>query len=235
MTEPARPTYDGLAEARRLLRSIRAATLATLQPAGFPLATLTTIATDFDGTPILLLSQLSAHTRNLDSDGRCSLLLSQGGKGDPLAHPRLSLVGKAHKITEPVQRKILRARFLNRNPKAALYADFGDFSFWRVETAMAHLNGGFAKAADYEGTILASAVPEGLPAIEPGLLERLNGAGRDNLGAKAKAAGGADLPWKATGVDSGGIDLAAREHIWRLDFEAQVTELDELKQRIEKF
>lgn len=235
MTEPARPTYDGFAGARRLLRSIRAATLATLQPAGFPLATLTTIATDYDGTPILLLSQLSAHTRNLDADGRCSLLLSQGGKGDPLAHPRLSLVGLAHKVMEPVQRKNLRARFLNRNPKAALYADFGDFSFWRVEIATAHLNGGFAKAADYDGPILASAVPEGLAAMESALLEKLNNASQTSLKARAAATGAADLPWKATGIDPGGIDLAAGEHIWRLDFDTPGTTMADLKRQIEGF
>ena len=174
MPEPAGNTFDGLALARRLLRSIRAVTLATLAPAdGFPLATLTTMATDLNGAPILLLSQLSTHTRNLDADPRCSLLLAQGGKGDPLAHPRLSLVGRAVKAVELGQRAGLRSRFLNRNPKAALYADFGDFSFWRMELKEAHLNGGFGKAAGYQGLELLSAVVPGLAEVEAGLLERL--------------------------------------------------------------
>ena len=151
MSETGRPAYDGLTQARGLLRGARAAAMASVQPGGFPLATLTTIATCADGAPILLLSQLSAHTRNLDADGRCSLLLTQPGKGDPLAHPRLSLVGVATKVTEPQERAELRARFLAANPKAALYADFGDFSFWRVDVLQAHMNGGFAKAADFTG------------------------------------------------------------------------------------
>ena len=65
-----------------------------LEPDGTPFASLVTIATDADGTPLMLLSRLSAHTRNLLADPRCSLLFSQGGKGDPLAHPRLTVVGR---------------------------------------------------------------------------------------------------------------------------------------------
>ncbi len=224
MTTPARPAYDAPAEARRLLRSVRAATLATLQPGtGFPLATLTSIASDYDGAPILLMSQLSTHTRNLQADGRCSLLLAQGGKGDPLAHPRLSLVGTAHQMTEPAKRQQLRARFLNRNPKAALYADFGDFSFWRVEVALAHLNGGFGKAAEFAGGELVCPVPEGLAEAEAGLLETLNQQGRKPVQAMAVAAGAAALPWRATGLDAGGMDLAAGENLWRLDFASHFT------------
>lgn len=145
------PGYDALGETRRLMRAIKTATLATLTLDGFPLATLTTIADDDDGAPILLASQLSTHTRNLASDPRCSLLLAQGGKGDPLAYPRVTLHGRALRVDEPELRGRLRARFLEQNPKAALYADFGDFSFWRVEVSRALLNGGFGKAAEFEG------------------------------------------------------------------------------------
>lgn len=208
MTETAPAPYDGLDEAKTLLRSIRAATLATLQPGGFPLATLTTLATDHDGSPILLLSQLAAHTRNLDADSRCSLLLAQGGKGDPLAHPRLSLVGQARKITDAAARKHLRRRFLNRNPKAALYADFGDFAFWRMEIAQAHLNGGFAKAADYSFAQIRTQLVEGLAEAENQLLAALNAGNAPELRALALAAGEADGPWRATGLDGGGLDLA---------------------------
>lgn len=216
MTEPARPAYDGLPEARRLLRAIRAASLATLQPDGFPLATLTTLATDHDGSPILLLSQLATHTRNLDADGRCCLLLAQGGRGDPLAHPRLSLVGTAGKITEPAARQKLRQRFLNRNPKAALYADFGDFSFWRVVVSQAHLNGGFAKAADFSGAQILSPLVEALAQAEDRLLAELNANGAPEPRALAIAAGEADGPWRATGLDADGLDLACGDRSARL-------------------
>ena len=148
---PLPPGYDALGEARRLLRAAHAATLATLLPGGFPMATLTTVASDDDGALILLASQLSTHTRNLDADGRCSLLLADIGKGDPLAHPRLTVQGVAARVADPAVRTRVRARFLAHNPKAALYADFGDFSFWLVAVERVYLNGGFGKAAEFDG------------------------------------------------------------------------------------
>ncbi|MGA8170176.1 MAG: pyridoxamine 5'-phosphate oxidase family protein, partial [Methylocystis sp.] len=134
------PDFDPAGLAKRLLRQIRAATLATLTPDGAPFATLTTIATDYDGSPVLLMSRLAAHTRNLERDPRLSLLLAQGGSGDPMAHPRLTLLATAARTADPAP----RARYLRRNPKAALYADFPDFSFWRADIVAVHLNGGFA-------------------------------------------------------------------------------------------
>ena len=144
---PPAPDFDAPALAKHLLRTLRTGALATLdRAAGFPFASLVTVATDLDGSPLLLMSQLSAHTLNLERDSRASLLLAQGGKGDPLAHPRLTVIGRAERTTEPRA----RGRFLARHPKAKLYADFADFSFWRLEIAGAHLNGGFARAMALE-------------------------------------------------------------------------------------
>ena len=108
---------------------IRAGALATLdRESGFPFASLVTVATDQDGSPLLLLSRLASHTVNLDADPRASLLLAETGKGDPLAHPRLTVIGRAERVEGPN----FRSRFLARHPKAALYADFADFSFVRL-------------------------------------------------------------------------------------------------------
>src|ERR1700738_1198412 len=86
--------YDALAQAKELLRSVRAGALATLVPGtAFPFASLVNVATAPDGSPILLLSSLAAHTRHLASDPRLSLLLVHTGPGDPLAHPRVTIMG----------------------------------------------------------------------------------------------------------------------------------------------
>jgi putative heme iron utilization protein len=147
MEDAARPSpeFDAVGIAKELLRGIRAGALATIDRAGgFPFASLVTVATDHDGSPLLLMSKLSAHTQNLEQDPRASILLAQRGKGDPLAHPRLTVIGRASRSTDDH----VRRRFLARHPKAQLYAGFGDFSFWRLEIAAAHLNGGFARAMD---------------------------------------------------------------------------------------
>jgi heme iron utilization protein len=128
--------------AARLMQDIRIGTLATLDNNGAPLATLITVALDVDGVPLIFISSLSAHTQNLCKDARFSLLLAELGKGDPLAHPRVSLSGIASQTISDAS----KLRFIEQNPKAKLYAEFGDFSLWRLVPDKIHLNGGFARA-----------------------------------------------------------------------------------------
>ena len=140
---------EARAMARRLLHHARHGALASLDPAsGHPLASRVALATDIDGAPLILISALSAHTAALQADPRCSLLCGEPGRGDPLAHPRITLVARAHRIDradEAVHSRV-RRRYLVRQPKARLYADFGDFAFWRLEVERASLNGGFGRA-----------------------------------------------------------------------------------------
>src|SRR5229473_4249726 len=142
--------FNPIAVAKSLLRGIRSGTLATLdRNTGHPFASLVNVATDADGSPVILVSRLSTHTANIEVDGRASLLLAQTGKGDPLAHPRLTVLGRMVQVArDGADDARVRRRFLARHPKSELYAGFGDFSFWRMTIASAHLNGGFARAAD---------------------------------------------------------------------------------------
>src|SRR5690606_8873985 len=102
------------------------ATLATLeQSSGWPYASLVTVASALDGSTLLLLSGLSHHTRALAADPRCSLLFAQGGAGDPLAHPRLTVFSRARFVEAAGEEHArVRRRFLARHPAAARYADF---------------------------------------------------------------------------------------------------------------
>ena len=196
-----------------------------------PFATLTAIATDYDGGPILLLSRLAVHTRNLERDPRLSLLLAQGGSGDPLAHPRLTVQASAARTSEPAA----RARYLRRNPKAALYADFADFSFWRAEITAVHLNGGFARAADFgpEGLLTPLEGAEPLVAAEEGALVHLNADHADALALIAKARCGAgEGKWRASGLDPEGLDLVAGDASARIAFPRRVTTPEELRETL---
>jgi putative heme iron utilization protein len=211
------PDFDPIAEAKRLLRRIRSGALATLNESGAPFATLTAFATDTDGCPILLLSRLAAHTRNLERDPRCSLLLAQGGGGDPLAHPRLTLEAAAARTKNPNA----RARFLRRNPKAALYAGFADFSFWRAEIVDVHLNGGFARAADFgpAGLLTSLTGAETLIQAEEGILAHLNGDHAEALGLLARHfSGETGGKWRASGLDPEGLDLIRGASSARVSF-----------------
>lgn len=143
MPDPIRPTTDeARALARRLMTEARHGALGTLDPAtGHPVVSRVAVGTD-GPDPVILISALAAHAVALAADPRCSLLLGEPGRGDPLAHPRLTLLARA----EPAAKAGLRDAWLAAHPKAALYVDFADFAFLRLRVEAAHLNGGFGRA-----------------------------------------------------------------------------------------
>jgi putative heme iron utilization protein len=231
---PPAPDFDAVGVAKDLLRSVRAGALATLDRAGgFPFASLVTVATDHDGSPLLLMSRLSSHTRNLEADARASILLARGGKGDPLAHPRLTVIGRAERTTDERARR----RFLARQSKAALYAGFGDFSFWRLTVEAAHLNGGFARARDLAaGEVLTDlAGGEELLEVEASAIEHMNADHREALALYAeKLAGAPKAAWRATGLDPEGLDLMAGDRAVRVPFGRRITGAGELRRRLKQ-
>ena len=227
--------FDPVSLARTLLRSIRAGTLGTLdRNTGHPFASLVTVATDIDGSPVILTSRLSTHTANLEADGRASVLLAETGKGDPLAHPRLTVLGVFARVErDSADDARVRRRFLARHPKSELYAGFGDFSFWRMHVASAHLNGGFARAADLAAadvlTDLAGA--DELVAAEAGAVEHMNA---DHVEATrlyaTKLLSEEDGAWRISGLDPDGADLTAGDRTARLAFPQRVTSAGALRQ-----
>jgi putative heme iron utilization protein len=151
MAEPFDPVQSANESARettrQLLREARFGTLATINENGYPFASLVTFALDRAQTPFLLVSRLSGHTKHLLADPRCSLLVGEPGKGDPLAHARITIQCSASIVDRASDENIiLRTLFLARHPKAALYIDFADFLYIRLTMMEASLNGGFGKA-----------------------------------------------------------------------------------------
>lgn len=229
--DPRQPaSFDAVAESKRLLRVSRSGALCTLGDDGAPFASLVNVATDLDGAPLLLVSGLSRHTRQMAADPRVSLLLAASGKGDPAAHPRLTLLGRAEPAEEADLPRI-RARFLTRHPKSELYADFPDFSFQRVVLSGGAINGGFARAADLEpGHLLTDMTgAQEIAEIWEGACAHLN---EDHAGAlevyahMAKAGPGR---WRASGLDPEGLDLQSGDKTARLDFPARATSGAELR------
>jgi putative heme iron utilization protein len=160
---PGDPTArsEDLALARRLLQEAREAALASVfvgsrpREAGWPFASLVLLATDAAGRPILLLSDLAEHAKNIRADARVSLLIDgTEGHEDRLAAPRLTLLGRAEPIAAHADRAAARASFLVRHPSAATYADFNDFRFYRVALERAHLVAGFGRIRWIEGAAL---------------------------------------------------------------------------------
>lgn len=147
---PIRETTDAArAEARRLIDEARWGALAVFSArTGLPEVTRIAVATDPDGQPLTLISDLSSHTAALKADPRCSLLVGEpGDRGDPLNHPRITLACTARFTphANPAYAD-LRSHYLAQHPKAKLYIDFTDFSFATLTVQSAALNGGFGKA-----------------------------------------------------------------------------------------
>ena len=223
-------SFEPVAMARRVLRTARTAALATLDPqSGYPLTTLVNVAADADGSPLMLLSQLALHTRNMTADARVSLLLAQLGKGDPMAaSERLSVAGRALPCDDPNAKR----RFLARHPKAKLYADFPDFALYRLEIASLHPNGGFARAAQVtrDEVLLDLAGCDGLVAAEESALAQINSDHAEALARLAgRLLGETGGAWRATGLDPEGLDIVSGERVARLVFPEQVRTADELR------
>jgi putative heme iron utilization protein len=237
--DPNEAHAEAVADAKRLMRLARTGALATLEAAGgAPLTTLVGIASDCDGAPLFLMSTLSRHTRNLAHDPRASLLLTgRHERGDPLNHPRVTLSGRVGQCAAPRA----KVRYLQRNPKARLYAGFADFALYRLRIEDVHFNGGFGRAAPLAPARVLSP-REGEAALaeaETRLIAQVNALGEAAL---ARLAGHKSSPrglkpggWRAIGLDVEGLDLAAGGRAARAQFatpahdpKAWRTRLDEL-------
>ncbi|UCI09285.1 HugZ family protein [Mesorhizobium sp. B1-1-8] len=225
---------DAIRLAKTLIRSARFGALAVIEPGtGAPLASRVGVATDIDGAPLILVSMLSAHTGALLADPRCSLLVGEPGKGDPLAHPRITLACRALRLERgSADHARAERRYLNRNPKARLYAGLGDFSILRLEPERASLNGGFGKAyllrrADF---ITDGPVVEELAASEQSTLDHMNADHRDAICVYARHFARVEGDgWIATGFDADGMDLAAADAVCRVFFPQPLGAASELR------
>lgn len=217
--------------AKTLLRMARFGALATLDPAdGAPLATRVAVATAMDGAPLILISALSAHHKALVADPRCALLVGEPGRGDPLAHPRLTVKACAEKV-EGQAAEYARWRYLSRHPKAALYAGFADFALFCLSPETALLNGGFGKAYRLTRHDLLTAGPlTPLSEVEQGAVEHMN---KDHVDAvenyAVRLADGKPGKWQLTGIDPEGIDLAAGDTVRRLFFDRPLEDASALR------
>lgn len=153
------PDDAALVELRALVGEATYASIAALSPEdGHPMCSRVGMSTLADGTPIIFVSSLSAHTPSLLADPRCSLLVGQAGKGDPLTHARATLVCMAEPLAaaDPLRQEAA-ARYLSSHPKAKLYAEFPDFLYFVLRPIRAHYVAGFGRAYVIEGDVLTGA------------------------------------------------------------------------------
>ena len=230
-------TEETVRLAKVLIRTARHGALATLEPGtGAPLASRVGVSTDTDGAPVILISRLALHTKALLDDRRCSLLLGELGKGDPLAHPRISLTCHAREL-EPGSPDSSRAgtRYLSHQPKARLYAGLGDFRFFRLEPQAASLNGGFGRAyALTAADVLTSyAANAEIAEAEPSAIAHMNDDHAAAVALYARHfASAPEGNWKLIGIDAEGIDLADGDDVRRVVFDLPLTSAGDMRETL---
>lgn len=229
--------FDPVRVAKSLLRRRREGALATLmRDSGAPYCSLVNLASAPDGSPVLLISRLAVHTRNLLADSRVSLMLDERAAGDPLQGARVMLMGDAV-AAEDAELPALRRRYLAAHPGAEAYIDFKDFSLYRIITSGAHLVAGFGRIVDLAAaeylTDLSDA--QDLLDAEQSAVEHMN---VDHLIAlnlyATKLLGAAAADWRCTGLDPEGLDLQADAMTLRVEFPKRVTTAAQLRDMLKR-
>lgn len=216
-------TNEAATESRRLMRAEPVATLSTgLGDQGWPYGSLVLTAVDHAARPILLISTLAEHTKNILRDDRVSLMFDgTGGYQERLTGPRVTVMGGAEKAVD----SHARDRFVARHPSAAMYAGFGDFAFYRVDVERAHIVAGFGKidwvTADELLTDTNSAAE--LAEAEADVVAHMNEDHSDAVALYANVlCGRPGVGWRLTGVDPEGADLARPGDHCRIAFDKPV-------------
>ena len=232
------PDFDAARLARSLLRRSRQGALATLTPgSGDPYCSLVNVASHPDGSPILLISRLALHTRNLLGDGRLSLMLDERVEGDPLEGSRIMLAGVAEQASGD-DVAILRRRYLNAHPSSEVFVNFKDFSFFRIRPTGAHLVAGFGRIVDLKPEQFLTDISDGASLLEAeqGALDHMNADHREAMNLYAtKLLGAKSADWRCTGCDPEGIDLQAGSITLRLDFPRRIVTPAALRQVLKQF
>ena len=225
------PDFEPAKSVRSLLRRSRQGALATLMTgSGDPYCSLVNVASQPDGSPILFISRLAIHTKNLLADARVSLMLDERVEGDPLEGSRIMLSGHAEEVVS--DRDIVRQRYLNAHPTAEVFVDFKDFSFFRINPTGTHLVAGFGRILDLKPAQFLTDISDAsaLLEAEQSAVEHMNTDHQEALGLYAtRLLGAAAADWRCSGLDPDGIDLQAGNKTLRLDFPERIKGPGELR------
>jgi len=216
------PAFDAVLAGKKLLREARSGALASLMPGtGDPYCSLVNVATDAAGTPLMLLSRLAIHTKNILADNRISLMLDERKDGDPLEGARVMLMGEVAEVRS----SSVRTAYLLRHPGAEQYVDFADFGFFRMQISRAHLVAGFGRIVDLSPQAILTDVSDAAALIEAerDAIAHMNADHAEACRLYAvKLLGAADGDWACVGIDPDGIELQRGRIALRLAFPQRV-------------
>jgi heme oxygenase (biliverdin-IX-beta and delta-forming) len=215
------PAFDARLAAKKLLREGRSGALATLMlNNGDPYCSLVNVATDASGAPLMLLSTLAIHTKNLLADSRISLMLDERKAGDPLQGARVMLMGTA------ARRGDVRTAYLRRQTEAEQFVNFADFLFFKMDVLRVHLVAGFGRIVDLAPQDMLTDISDAQALIEAegDAIAHMNNDHAEACRLYAtKLLGAPDGDWRCVGIDPEGIELQNGRAALRLFFPQRVT------------
>jgi putative heme iron utilization protein len=230
MTTPGSRSFTG-AEARGLLRRARTAALGTSnrEPQG-PYVSLVNLATDGEGRPVIFISRLAWHTRNIEVHPEASIMVSEiPPEGDALTGPRVTVMGRLEKIV-PAE---IAQRYVHHHPEARTYLDFPDFSFWRLHPQKIHAVAGFGRIETMEPdeVFLPESVAAAVMAAAPGAIDHMNADHGDAVELYAvKLLSASPGKWRITAIDPDGAHLELEGKVLRLAFDRPMERAADLRQ-----
>lgn len=210
--DPDVPTPTHGERARTLVSSIKTGTLCTIakEPAGYPYGSFVTFAMD-GGAPVFFISDLAEHTKNLRADERASLLVAEGGEGDPLAHGRVTLLGNCRRLDDGPEREAAKAAYLDAHPNASYYIDYSDFSFWRLAVDGIRYIGGYGRMSWVEVGDWSGSEADPIAPFARGIIDHMNADHADAMVQYCRVFSKATDTTAATmtGVDRYGFEMSA--------------------------
>ena len=208
---PNIPTSTHAEQARTLASKMSTATLCTMSidPPGYPYGSFVTYVI-YEGNPIFLISALAEHTKNLNRCSKSSLLIAEGGEGNPLALGRVTLVGECMEI-EDNERELVKEAFLSKHESASFYVDFKDFSFFRLKVEAIRYIGGFGRMSWIDEEMWVEAEPDPINPFSEDIIAHMNEDHSDALVLYCKTMSKAIDTEEAvmTSIDRYGFEMSA--------------------------
>jgi putative heme iron utilization protein len=161
---------------------------------------------------VFFISELAEHTKNLRGDARASLLVAEGGEGDPLARGRVTLLGHAGKIAGDADREAAKRAYLHAHPNAEYYVDYADFAFWRLDVEAVRYIGGYGRMSWLEMADWRAAESDPIAPFARGILDHMNADHADAMVAYCHAFTKAADTTAATmtSIDRYGFEMSAQ-------------------------
>ncbi len=216
--------------ARRFIRAQHYGVLSTISKKldGYPFGSIVPYVLDHEARPIILISTLAEHTKNMDSDHRASLLIHEPSS-DVQASARLTLVGNASRLSDQMA---VKPRYLRYFPQAATYFDTHDFFFYRMDPINIRFIAGIGnihwiQAANYQ------APQNRLAEHETDIITHMNQDHADNLRQYCLSYHSVEaLDVAMLGIDYDGFDVLADEQILRFEFDEPVSDAAEARKAL---